>query len=32
MSGNDAGVTVGIHPLPRRPPPGGWTPPDMSGR
>lgn len=32
MNGNDAGFTVGIHPLPRRPPPEGWTPPDMSGR
>ncbi|MFN6954087.1 MAG: nuclear transport factor 2 family protein [Acetobacteraceae bacterium] len=32
MNGNDAGFTVAIHPLPRRPPPEGWTPPDMSGR
>ncbi len=31
MNGNDAGFTVGIHPLPRRPPPEGWAPPDMSG-
>jgi len=32
MNGSDAGFTVAIHPLPRRPPPEGWTPPDMSGR
>jgi ketosteroid isomerase-like protein len=32
MNGNDAGFTVGIHPLPRRPPPAGWAPPDMTGR
>lgn len=27
MNGNDAGFTVGIHPLPRRAPPDGWTAP-----
>jgi ketosteroid isomerase-like protein len=32
MNGSDAGFTVGIHPLSRRPPPPGWTPPDMADR
>jgi hypothetical protein len=32
MNGSDAGFTVAIHPLSRRPPPPGWTPPDMAGR
>lgn len=29
MNGADAGFTVNIHPAPRRPPPGGWTPPKI---
>ena len=32
MNGSDAGFTVAIHPLPRRPAPEGWMPPDMAGR
>ena len=31
MNGNDAGFKVAIHPLLRRPPPPGWTAPDMTG-
>ena len=31
MNGCDAGFQVAITPLERRPPPPGWTPPDMGG-
>jgi 3-phenylpropionate/cinnamic acid dioxygenase small subunit len=30
MNGSDAGFTLAIHPLRRRPPPPGWTAPDMT--
>jgi 3-phenylpropionate/cinnamic acid dioxygenase small subunit len=32
MNGADAGFTLGLHRRARRPPPPGWTPPDIDGR